>query len=399
MKAYKALLFLAALLLCLTCAFAEGTDPFKAVTADATLTEGEALVLSCPGTDFGDGASWLRFRAETEGEMTIRVVLDDPEGAPLVTVPFRPVNKEARRQVAVAGIHDVYIVLEGSGTFISWQAFTSPEEIEAAIRAENGTVYDDAVPARYLRPCDEGGTVEKFTYEAHDYTGDGAAYEKTAYVYLPHGYNEAETYDLLILCHGIGGNEAEWGLPSGDSRVKRIMDNLIAAGEIRPFLVVTPNGRAGKAGDEAFYVFDRELRNDLMPALAEKYAVDITDRERCAMAGLSMGGMQTVNVGIGKCLDLFSAFGAFSAAPTTNTATVTAAVLGAAPGLDIRVFYSICGTEDAVAIRSAQAAVTGLDAMTGQLNDKNLIAQYVPGGHDFTVWYLGFYNFARMIGE
>ena len=154
--------------------------------------------------------------------------------SPVVSVTFRPVNKEARRQVPITGVHDVYIALKGSGTLISWQAFVSPEDIEAAIRAENGTAYDDAVPARYLRPCEEGGTVEKFTYEGHDYTGAGAAYQKTAYVYLPHGYDPAQTYDLLILCHGIGGNEAEWGLPSGDSRVKRIMDNLIAAGEIRP---------------------------------------------------------------------------------------------------------------------------------------------------------------------
>jgi len=112
-----------------------------------------------------------------------------------------------------------------------------------------------------------------------------------------------------------------------------------------------------------------------------------------------MGGMQTINLGIGKCLDLFSAFGAFSAAPTSNAASVTAAVLNAQKDLPVRMFYSICGTEDSIALASAKAAVSGLERMTDQLNEKNFSVQYIPGGHDFGVWYLGFYNFARMIGK
>ncbi len=62
-------------------------------------------------------------------------------------------------------------------------------------------------------------------------------------------------------------------------------------------------------------------------------------------------------------------------------------------------FYNICGTEDTIALSSAKAAVNGLDRLTDQLNEKNFIVQLVPGAHDFGVWYLGFYNFARMIGE
>ncbi len=265
-------------------------------------------------------------------------------------------------------------------------------------RAEETPPYEDKVPFRYVKLSDQRGTIEKFTYEAHDYTGDGSVYEKAAFVYLPYGYDASRTYDLLILCHGIGGSEYEWGMTGEDSRVKRIMDSLIMAGEIRPFIVVTPNGRAGKKPDyTAFYRFDEELRNDLLPALAEKYAVDVTDRSRCAMAGLSMGGMQTINLGIGKCLDLFSAFGAFSACPTTNVSSLTAKTLNAHPDLPVRVFYSVCGTEDDVAYPSASAAVNGLMDMTDQLNGDNFFVQYIPGGHDFPVWYLGFYNFARMI--
>ncbi len=361
-------------------------------------------VLTGPGVrydvDFGTGASLLRIKGTTDSKLVIRVYADSMEGNPIATAVFIPVTKENRLKINLSGVHSLYFIFEGEGTLTSWQAFTSQEEIDAALKAERGTVYEDQVPSAYTSRASQGGTIEKFVYEAHDYFSDNAVYEKTAFVYLPYGYDPAETYDLLILCHGIGGNEYEWGMTGEDSRVKRIMDNLIQKGEIKPFIVVTPNGRAGKTQDQsAFYSFDRELRSDLLPALAANYAVDIADRNRCAMAGLSMGGMQTINLGIGKCLDLFSAFGAFSACPTTNPASITAAVLNANANLPVRVFYSICGTEDGIAHASTSAAVDALEPLTGQLNEKNFILQYVPGGHDFGVWYLGFYNFARLIGE
>ena len=399
----KLLILVLTLLLVLPAAQAETVSPFEVMTLDAaaeTAAADHPLILR--GVDFGEGAAILRFKAVTDSELTVRVCLDSAEEKPIATALalFRPMMKENRRNIAVSGVHDLYIILEGSGTLTTLQAFNTAQEIEAAIRMEQGGHYEDAIPVRYTRDCEHAGTVEKFTYQAHDYFHDGALYEKAAYVYLPFGYDPQNTYDLLILCHGIGGSEAEWGLPSKSSRVKQIMDNLIDRGEIRPFIVVTPNGRAGKAEDYSpYYLFDRELREDLLPALQAAYAVDTSDRNRCAMAGLSMGGMQTINLGLGKCLDRFSAFGAFSAAPTSNTAAVTAAVLNAHPDLPVRVFYSICGTGDSIALASANAAVQGLDALTGQLNEDNCFVQLVPGLHDFNDWYLGFYNFARMIGS
>ena len=396
----KALLLLLALtLLPLAAARAETADPFSPMIFETSTESAPAnrpLVLS--GLDFGNGASILRFKAVTESELTIRVYLDSMDSQPIATAFFRPVVKENRRNVQLSGVHDLYVTLEGACTLTYLQTFTGEEALDAAVRAEQGGHLEDSIPVRYTRNCGHSGTVEKFTYQAHDYHNDLALYEKAAYVYLPYGYDPQTTYDLLILCHGIGGSEAEWGLASGNSRVRQIMDNLIDSGEIRPFIVVTPNGRAGKTNDySSFYSFGKELRNDLLPALQEAYAVDITDRGRCAMAGLSMGGMQTINLGIGECLDLFSAFGAFSAAPTSNGAVVTAATLNAHPDLPVRVFYNICGTEDNVALVSATTAFQNLVGMTGQLDDGNFFVQLVPGGHDFSVWYLGFYNFARMI--
>jgi len=68
------------------------------------------------------------------------------------------------------------------------------------------------------------------------------------------------------------------------------------------------------------------------------------------------------------------------------------------PGYDIHMFYNICGTEDGIAISSASAAVNNLTNLTDRLSeDKNFIWQKVKGGHDFHVWYLGFFNFARLV--
>ena len=392
------LLTLAALLL--SAAFPAAGEAVLNPFLETRMEEGAQPPFVYEKVDFADSAAIMRFKAKTDTRLTIRCYADSMDGQPLCTAMFLPVTKEYRQNISLTGVHTLFFEVEGEGSFLSWQVFTSQSEIDQAIRAERGTVYEDRVPAAYSSTCPQGGTIEKFTYQAHDYYNGEVLYEKAAFVYLPYGYDASRTYDLLILCHGIGGSENEWGMNSDSSRVKKIMDNLIAREEIRPFIVVTPNGRAGKTGDHsAFYGFDRELRNDLLPALAERYSVDISDRNRCAMAGLSMGGMQTINLGIGKCLDLFSAFGAFSAAPTSNTAAVTASVLNANPDLPVRMFYNICGTEDTIALSSAKAAVNGLDRLTDQLNEKNFIVQLVPGAHDFGVWYLGFYNFARMIGE
>ena len=116
------------------------------------------------------------------------------------------------------------------------------------------------------------------------------------------------------------------------------------------------------------------------------------------VAGLSMGGMQTINIGLCECLDLFSAFGAFSAAPTSYPAASVAKKLEAFPEEDrIRFFYNICGTEDGTAYASAAAAAKDLPEYSGRVDETNFLWQELPGGHDFNIWNLGLYNFVRIL--
>lgn len=267
----------------------------------------------------------------------------------------------------------------------------------------------DAIPEKYTKKrMDEAGTIVHISYPSKDYFLDGKAITKEANVYLPYGYSEDCKYNVLYLMHGIGGDEAEWGMVDDDSLVKRMMDNLIYYKEITPFIVVTPNGRStencAREGSDfnSFYVFGKELRNDLIPYIEANYStyVDADDmslsREHRAMAGLSMGGMQTINIGIGECIDLFSYFGAFSAAPTSNPAAKTARLLKNSP-YEIAYFYNICGTEDEIAYDSAAAAAKNLPEVCDKFRDsENFGWQELSGAHDFNIWYLGFYNFAQI---
>lgn len=271
----------------------------------------------------------------------------------------------------------------------------------------------NSIPSEYLSPLNTGaGTIEHITYTSRDYFGDGSEIAKKANVYLPCGYSRERQYNVLYLMHGIGGDENEWGMTDDASCVKRIMDQLISRGEIEPFIVVTPNGRsssnhAASGSDfKSFYVFGQELRNDLIPYMEKTYSTygsaaetgcDLSSsRAHRAMAGLSMGGMQTINIGIGECIDLFGYFGAFSAAPTSNPATRTAEILKDNT-YDIYYFYNICGTEDNIAYASASTAAKKLPEVCGQFDpEKNFTWQELNGGHDFDIWYLGFYNFAQI---
>jgi len=278
--------------------------------------------------------------------------------------------------------------------------------IADAIKQEKKVIKNfDAIPAEYRVKIENGGTIEHITYKTKNYFGDGSEMEKKANVYLPANYDSSKKYGVLYLMHGIGGDENEWGMKDDDSLIKKIMDNLIAKGDIEPFIVITPNGRAGRdfaktdSDYNAFYRFGEELRNELIPYMDSHYST-VADRNHRAMAGLSMGGMQTINIGICECLDLISWFGAFSAAPTSYEATRVASYITNHPEWTVNFFYNICGTEDSIAYSSHQNAARLLPKLSPKIIDgENYRWQEQMGGHDFGIWNLGFYNFAKIFGN
>ncbi|HNW49798.1 MAG TPA: alpha/beta hydrolase-fold protein [Prolixibacteraceae bacterium] len=143
-----------------------------------------------------------------------------------------------------------------------------------------------------------------------------------AYIYTPPGYDKdnSKRYPVLYLQHGMGENETGWG---NQGHANLIMDNLIAEGKALPFIIVMENSgvkferpREPKPAGGPMGGFDfagewkNVLLNDLIPYVEANYRV-IADPKHRAMAGLSMGGMQTRIITLANP-DVFSQVGMFS---------------------------------------------------------------------------------------
>ena len=119
------------------------------------------------------------------------------------------------------------------------------------------------------------------------------------HVYTPPGYaTSGQRYPVLYLLHGAGDNDQSW-LMAG--RANFIIDNLIAAGKAKPMIVVMPAGHTPNApgGAPATDAFARDLLSDVVPYVERNFRT-LPGREQRAIAGLSMGGQQTLNVGLGQ---------------------------------------------------------------------------------------------------
>jgi enterochelin esterase-like enzyme len=136
---------------------------------------------------------------------------------------------------------------------------------------------------------------------------------RRARIYLPPGYSESNKYSVLYLLHGIGGDENEWynkGVPHV------ILDNLIEEGRIEPFVLVLPKDNADEGNSpDGWELFTKDLIGSLIPYIESNYSV-YTDHEHRALAGLSMGGGQSLNIGLPD-LKNFLFVGGFSSAPNT----------------------------------------------------------------------------------
>jgi enterochelin esterase-like enzyme len=183
------------------------------------------------------------------------------------------------------------------------------------------------------------------------YASKTVGVNRKALIYTPPGYSKKSKYPVLYLLHGIGGDEKEW-LNGGQPQV--ILDNLYAQKKLAPMIVVMPNGRAMKddraTGNifdslkvQAFATFEKDLLNDLIPHIERKYPV-IKDREHRAIAGLSMGGGQSLNFGLGN-LDKFAWVGGFSSAPNTKAPEVLVPDIEKAKA-QLKLLWISCGMDD-----------------------------------------------------
>lgn len=230
--------------------------------------------------------------------------------------------------------------------------------------------------------------------EMVEYDSKSVGNKRKALIYTPAGYSTDKKYPVLYLLHGIGGDEEEWRR-GGQPNV--ILDNLVAEKKAVPMIIVMPNGRAqtddrpgpnAMATAPAFGKFDQDLLGSLIPFVEANYSV-IKDRESRALAGLSMGGGQSLNFGLAN-LDTFAWVGGFSSAPNTKPGAELVPDPEKAKK-QLKLLYLSCGNKDGL-IRISQ----GVHAY---LKEKQVphLWHVDEHSHDFQHWKKGLYNFSQLI--
>lgn len=266
--------------------------------------------------------------------------------------------------------------------------------------------FDYTTPQGFdtLTAAGDGWKRETITYASKTTGAD-----RLCHVILPASYSSQTSYPVLYLLHGIGGDHNEW---LGGNPLE-VVSNLVAAGEASEMIVVIPNVRAmkddsipqevfGPVNIAAFDNFINDLRDDLMPFIAANYNIK-TGRENTAIAGLSMGGRESLFIGF-SMPDTFGYIGAFSPAPgllplsfpgggdrPAFPGQFTEEEFQIPEGAPTPYFIMMCNGEQDEIVKFCTA---GYEATLNK-NGVEHLYYTMPGGHDFTVWKNGLYHFTR----
>lgn len=239
--------------------------------------------------------------------------------------------------------------------------------------------------------------VARGAVEAVEYESKAAGAKRRMLVYTPPGYTKERKYPVLYLLHGGGDDETGW-TTKGAADV--ILDNLYADKKLAPMIVVMPNGRVDRKGEKpagpfaGFDAFGKDLLEDVIPFVEKTYPVK-ADRDHRALAGLSMGGLQTLDVGLTH-LDRFARLGVFSSGwfpdrlakfETDNQALLK----DPETNRKLRLFWIANGKPDIAYKNNA--------AMLAMFDKYGLKYEYREGqgGHDWASWKNHLYVFAPLL--
>jgi enterochelin esterase-like enzyme len=213
---------------------------------------------------------------------------------------------------------------------------------------------------------------------------------RSMYVYTPPGYDPASNikYPVLYLLHGGGDTEYGW---YEVGKANRIADNLRATGKIKPMFIVMPLGHASFPGatpgpgmrQQGPNAFEQDFLTEIMPLVENTFNVS-TDRKDRAIAGLSMGGGQTISIGLSN-MDKFAYILPLSAAARNADQNPVLQKNLSDPSQvnkDLKLLWIACGTEDGL-FASAKSFSDFLD-------EKGIIHTFfqTSGGHSWPVWRL-----------
>ena len=276
-----------------------------------------------------------------------------PEVAPdgKVTLRLRAPNA---KEVAVAGLGERLVLQKDEqGIWSGTTAPLKPEMYTYTFQVDGMNVSDPANPSMKTswgsggqsmvrvpgNPLLDPGTGPRGSVTRHFYHSALIGDDRDYYVYTPPNYDRSrkEPYPVLFLLHGLGDDAYGW-LSVGAANV--ILDNLINQGKARPMIMVntlgygTPEGARGAMAPEMIPAFARALLEEVSPQVEKNYNA-AKDRSQRAIAGLSMGGAESLFTGLNH-IDRFAYVASFSGAfvmwPKANPAPPAATPPGGGGG-------------------------------------------------------------------
>jgi enterochelin esterase family protein len=245
--------------------------------------------------------------------------------------------------------------------------------------------------------------VPRGTLHRHFYKSTVANDERDFLVYTPPGYQPSarKRYPVLYLLHGYSDETTAW-TSIGCAHV--ILDNLIARGQAKPMIVVMPlgygtmeyvwKGWSKEGRDELretnFRKFRETLFQEVMPQAEASYRI-LGDRKNHAIAGLSMGGAESLLVGL-NALDRFAWIGAFSTGGvSTNNYPAQFPKLDEKASRQLRLLWIACGKGDSLFADNQR--------LVEWLKSKNIRHTWVEasGSHNFRIWRRNLVEFAPLL--
>ncbi len=232
------------------------------------------------------------------------------------------------------------------------------------------------------------------TIHIHRYHSNITGTTRGLYVYTPSDYDtrSKNKFPVLYLLHGIGDTENGW---TEIGKANRIADNLLAAGKIKPMLIVMPLMhvsfpgivRSNSMSNQTPNIFEQDLLTDVIP-FVEKTSNASTNRKDRAIAGLSMGGKQTLSVGLAN-LDKFSNTLPYSVAVRNveqDSALISLTSVPDKINKEMKLFWIGCGTEDGL--------YAGIRSLSEFLIKKGIkhVFNRTPGAHTWLAWRLYLYE-------
>ena len=331
-----------------------------------------------------DGRVWFQFKAPSTAQ----------------SVKLHMGNADIDMQKDAKGLWNVVIPGPKVGYQVYWMIVdgTEVEDPGSDIFYSNGYRSVLEVPA----PEDEYYLAKKVPHgdvREHWFYSQVTGSFRRMFVYTPPDYdkNKNKRYPVLYLQHGAGELEMEW---THSGKANFILDNLIAEGKALPMIIVMNNGFATRTdqvgqtltGNARWAAFEDMLIKEVIPDIDANYRT-IPDRGHRALAGLSMGGMQTFTIGLNR-LDTFSSLGVFSGVPT-NYADLIKGPLENVPAFNkqIKLLWFGVGNDD-TSFHNRQKELQDL------LEKSGVKAQYyVSNGtaHEFQTWRRCLHLFAQLL--